>query len=40
MELWYPYSTKQEKNIVVILHIYGARENLPLFYYDKDTSST
>ena len=25
----YPYSTKWEKNVVVVLHIYGAR---PLFY--------
>ena len=36
----YPYSTKWEKHIVIILHIYGARGIIPLFNDDQDTLST
>ena len=34
----YPYSTKWEKNIVVILHIYGAGDILLLFCNHQDTA--
>ena len=30
---------KMEENIVVILHIYGARSVFLLFYYDQDTEN-
>ena len=33
----YPYSTKWVKNIVVIIHIYGATAILLLFCYHQDT---
>ena len=36
---WYPYSTRWVKRHVVILHIYGARVVLLLFYYHQDTES-
>ena len=39
MGQWYSYSTKQEKNIVAILHTYGARSIFTLFYDDQDTES-
>ena len=35
----YPHSTKWEKYIVVILHIYGAKAILILFYDDQYTES-
>ena len=34
MGQWYPHYFKWEENIVVILHIYGARTILLLFYDD------
>ena len=36
----YLYSTKWEKNIVIILHIYGAISIFILFYDDQDTLFT
>ena len=39
MGQWYTYSTKWEKYIVEILHIYGARAIFLLFYDDQDTES-
>ena len=39
MRQWYPYSTKWEENIVVILHVYVSRAIFLLFYYDQDTGS-
>ena len=39
MRKWYPYSTKQEENIVVIIHVYVARAIFILFYDDQDTES-
>ena len=35
----YTYYTIWEKNIVVIIHIYGARAIFLLFYYHQDTES-
>ena len=37
MGQWYTYSTKWEKIIVEILHIYVTRAIYLLFYYDQDT---
>ena len=36
---WYTYSIKWVKNIVVILHIYGARDIFLLFCDHQDTES-
>ena len=36
----FPYSTKWEKNIVMIRHIYGDIAIFLLFYDDQDTLST
>ena len=33
----YPYSTSGEKNIVVVLHIYGARSIFLLFFDHQET---
>ena len=35
----YSYSTRWEKNIVAIIHIYVDRAIFPLFYYHQDTES-
>ena len=35
----YPYSTGWKKNIVVVLHIYGARPMSLIFFYHQDTES-
>ena len=40
MGQWYPYSTKWEKSVVTIIHIYGAIAIFLLFYDDQDTLST
>ena len=37
MRQWYPYCTKREKNIAVILHIDGAKAIYLLFYDGRDT---
>ena len=37
---FYTYSIKVKKHIVVILHIYGARAIVLLFYVDQDTKYT
>ena len=39
MGQWYPYSKKWERINVVIIHIYGDRATLLLFYDDQDTAS-
>ena len=36
----YLYSTKWEKNAVVVLRIYEARAIFIIFYYEQDTVST
>ena len=35
----YPYSTRQDKNSVVILHIYGARAIILLFCDNQENKS-
>ena len=40
MGQWYPYSTKWEKSVVTIIHIYGAIAIFLLLYDDQDTVST
>ena len=35
----YPYATRWEENIVVVLHICGARANILHFFYHQDTES-
>ena len=40
MVKWYPYSTKWEKNIVMIRHIYLAIAIFLLFCDDQDTLYT
>ena len=35
----YPYPTRWVKNIVVLIHIYGARTIFLLFFYHQDTKS-
>ena len=35
----YPNSTRWKKNIVVFLHLFGARSNLSLFYDHRDNES-
>ena len=39
MRQWYQYCKKWEENIVVILHIYGAKDIFLLFYDDLDNKS-
>ena len=40
MGQWFTYSTKWEKHIGTILHIYGAIAIFILFYDDQDSLST
>ena len=39
MVQWYPYYTRWVNNIVVVLHIYGARGIFLLFCNHQDTES-
>ena len=39
MGKFHSYSTKWEKHIVVILHIYGAKAIFSIFHDDQDTES-
>ena len=39
MEQLYPYCTKLEKSIVIVLHIFGALDIFILFYDDQDPLS-